>query len=225
MVAAARLREAPPRPFDRPPSPSLGLPTRAFLLGAEEGRLLGQLAPAGEAAGVELARLERRAHRAAGLALVAAIAEPAERGQLLNLGEGSSRFLFVGPELELTQPGSIDDERSLPESVQPAARRRVPSPLVLRSDLAGPRQGLSREGVQQSRLAGARGADQDGRPTGRECEGQIAEAEAGGSADQGRPGRGAATAASARSRPGSAARSAFVRTSTGWAFAARASTT
>ena len=88
LVATVRLREAPPRPLDRAPPPALRLPVRAFLPGAEEGRLLGQLAPTGVAAGVELAGLERRAHRASGLALMAAIAELAQRGQLLDFGEG-----------------------------------------------------------------------------------------------------------------------------------------
>ena len=59
---------------------------------------------------VELARFERLANRAVGLARVGAVVEAALRGELRDVGEGAVEVAL--PDLQLTQARRVDEDRA-----------------------------------------------------------------------------------------------------------------
>src|SRR6476661_2272456 len=107
-----------------------GLGTRvASALGMRQ--LPFELAMTGEAVGGDRAAGERRADRAAGLAVVATVAEPAARGDLLDGVERHVDAVVGTGNLECADPGRVDEQGAAGEDEQFAMRRRVPAPRVV----------------------------------------------------------------------------------------------
>src|SRR5581483_4607385 len=104
---------------------------------------------------------ERLADRAAGLAVVRAVREAAPPRDLLDVAEG---LLQVGvPELQLTDPGRVEDDAAARQHDQLAMRSRVAAAVVVRAHLLRLEQVLAGERVHDRRLTDSRRAEQDRR--------------------------------------------------------------
>src|SRR5690606_1302714 len=101
---------------------------RGVLLVGTCRTFVGELVEAREPLGRQNARLDRGAHRAAGLGAMLAVAEAAVRGKRGDVLE-SARVAVVHPLRELAHAGRIDPQPVL-GGEQLAARRRVPAALV-----------------------------------------------------------------------------------------------
>ena len=153
---------------------------------------------------------------AARLAVVAAIAEPARRGDVGDVVEGGLDALLGAEHLERPDAWRVDQQRAAGQLEQLAMGRRVPAARVGVADLGRRLAVLAEQGVDQRRLADARRAeDRGGRPgsagapAGRRAPAPV-RAE---TATVATPG---AIASTATSRPStSSARSALLRTTTG----------
>ena len=131
------------------------------------GELGLELEVAVPAVGLERSVGKCGADGAARLGVVGAVGEPALVEQLRDVLERLVDAVVGDPELELADPGRVDDERARRQLDQLAAGRRVASLAVL-ADLLGREQLLARERVDERRLADARRAEQHGRRAGLE---------------------------------------------------------
>src|SRR6266498_3779407 len=75
-------------------------------------------------------RLHRRGNRAAGLAVMGAVAEPAMHRQGGHVVEGALYRSRLGPGLELAHPRRVDQQRSVGQLDELTRRGRVPSLAV-----------------------------------------------------------------------------------------------
>src|SRR5688572_1091776 len=99
------------------------------------GELTLQLLVARPAAEVECPVLERRLHRATGLAAMGAVVEAAARRQLLNVRERLAEPVRRFPELELANPRRVEDESALRQEYELPVSRRVTALAVGLADL------------------------------------------------------------------------------------------
>ena len=114
----------------------------------------------------EVAVLDRGHDRAAGLAVVGAVREPADRGQRLDVGERPLETGLGLPRGELAHARGVEDEAAGRQQVQLAAGRRVPAPGVVLPDVLHGRPGVAGERVEERRLADARRPDERDRRAG-----------------------------------------------------------
>src|SRR5262245_17799630 len=128
---------------------------------AEAGRLqlALELAPALQALGRKLAARDGLFDSAAGLAAVAAVAEAAARGQLLDVGEGGAETLLSLPELELAHAGGVQDQPAAGQQEELPVGRGVASAVVALPHRADPLGVTAEEAVDQRRLAHPRRAE------------------------------------------------------------------
>ena len=106
--------------------------------------------------------------------------EAAPQRELVDVGEGLAGAV---PQAGDPDAGGVDQVRAGREGEQLARDRGVAAAAVGGADLAGLLALLAEQGVDQRRLAGARGAEQDGRGAGREQPAQDAHPLAGEGAD------------------------------------------
>src|ERR671923_995259 len=166
-----RRRRAPP---EQRPSPALRVPARAcpaphrlpgfgprppVLLQFERTELALQLLVAAVAIRIERAVRERALDGAAGLALVAAVAEATMLEERFDVAERRAEPFFGIPELELPHARRVEHEPTTRERDQLARRRRVP-PAPVTPQVAGRERLLAEQLVDERRLADARRAEQ-----------------------------------------------------------------
>ena len=200
---------------DLPGAPMLG-PGPRVALARRPCQLALELPVAGEPVLVEPAVGERRADRAAGLALVAAVAEAARRRDVGDVVEGGLDALVGAEDLERPDPGRVDEQRSAGQLEQLAMGRRVAAARVRSADLGRRLAVLAEQRVDERRLADAGRAEDRRRRAGPQVGAQVVEPGAGPRRDRRRSRRPGAMASTATSRPStSSARSALLRTTTG----------
>ena len=93
---------------------------------------------------------ERGRDRAARLAVVLAVAEPAALPRARRCRRTSARAPVGVPQRELAHPGRVEDEAAVGQEVELAAGRRVPAAGVVLADLADERPDPRRRGVLRS---------------------------------------------------------------------------
>ena len=98
----------------------------------------------------------RLAHRAAGLAVVAAVAEAALEGQVGDVVEGGVDALVGAGDLERADAGRVDEQGPTGQPEQLAMRRRVPAAGVVVADVARRLALLAQQGVHEGRFPHAR---------------------------------------------------------------------
>src|SRR4051812_13467094 len=101
-------------------------------------RLGLELPPAEEAGRIEPAVVDGGRDGAAGFAAVAAVAEPAAGGQLLDVGEGGRHAVGVVVERQLAHARGVDEQPAAGEHVQLAGRGGVPPAAVAVTDVLRP---------------------------------------------------------------------------------------
>src|SRR5690349_15746886 len=106
------------RLVDRLPALLLLALSALVLAEGEMPQLALELAIALEARGAEGSVRRRRQHRAAGLSAVRAIREAAGCGQRVDVRERAFQGVGRGPELQLAQPRSVDQERARGQTQQ-----------------------------------------------------------------------------------------------------------
>lgn len=140
----------------------------AALLGSQAGvgadldgaHLALQLGIAGPSTSIQLAGGQRDGHRAAGLASVAAVGEPASRQKSLDVAEGLLQSLRAGPELDLAQPRRVNDGTASREQEQLTVTGRMAA-LASAMDVPGELLLGPQQAVEQRGLAGAGRSQQD----------------------------------------------------------------
>ena len=90
--------------------------------------------------------------RAAGLAVVAAVAEPAQGDDFVDVRERLVEGVAV-PQRQLAHAGRVEDEPALWQQVELTPRRGVAAATVVLADLADQGALLPREPVEEGRLA------------------------------------------------------------------------
>src|SRR5205814_5306621 len=128
----------------------------------DRAQLALELQPAGVSLPRQLARPQSRLHGAVRLRVVRAVVEAAGERELLDVRErlldGSGAAV---PELELAEPGSVDDDPAAGQEDELAVRRRVASFVVVHARFLDCHQLAAREAVDERRLADAARAEQD----------------------------------------------------------------
>src|SRR5438045_4068551 len=114
----------------------------------ERMQLSFQLAVAGQPVRLQFALLDGPANRAAGLTLVTAVAKAAAGGEPGDVVEGLLQRAAVSPELELAQPGRVDQHPAVGQDRQLAVGSRMASLAVAPHGL-GLEDGISHEPVDQ----------------------------------------------------------------------------
>src|SRR5262249_20365214 len=109
------------------------------------------------------ARIERRAHRAARLSLVAAVRESAVSSELVHVREEQIDRLVVEPELDLAQARGVNDHSRARDFNQLTCRGDVPSTSIPVPDRPNLERIRGEQRVDQARLADTRGSEQHGR--------------------------------------------------------------
>src|SRR5438105_13582070 len=100
---------------------------------------------------------ERLANRAAGLAIVVAVGEPAAARDLFDVAEGA---LEIGvPQLELADARRVEDDTARRDEDQLAPGRRVAAHLIVLAHLHCCEELFADERVDDRRLADARRAE------------------------------------------------------------------
>src|SRR2546423_7873761 len=93
-----------------------------------------ELAPALQSLGRKRAVVEGGDHRAAGLTVVAAVAEPATSQQSVDLGEGPLHAIVGLPQKEAAEAGRVDEDASARRREQVAVGRGVATAAVRLTD-------------------------------------------------------------------------------------------
>ena len=140
-----------------------------FLVTAQPGiradrdrpQLALQLDPASVALGGELARGERRIHRASWLGRVRAVVEATVRRQRLHVGERLVDAAAI-PQLQLANARRVDHDAAARQLDQLAMHRRVPALVVVDARLLHGHALAADEAIHERRLADAARAEQDG---------------------------------------------------------------
>ena len=110
----------------------------------------------------EAAVRDRGPHGAAGLVGMAAVVEPAGRGDLRHVVERGLEPL-LGPEhLEGADPGRVDQQRAAGQLEELPMRRRVPAARIRLAHGSRPLAVLAEQRVENRRLADARGTEDRG---------------------------------------------------------------
>jgi hypothetical protein len=147
-------------------------------------RLALELSVGLEPAGLEPAVLHGGEDGAPRLARVPAVAETAVAGERLDVLEGRRDTLAGPAHVDRPESGRVDEEPAAREPEQLAVRRRVATTGVAGANVADRLAGLAEEGVEEGRLADARRAEQDRRPTRQEMGADLVESGAGRGADR-----------------------------------------
>src|SRR5258706_12698386 len=129
-----RLHVLRDRLADRLPLPTLLGPGEGVDPALVVGRFADELPPALEAIRLEAAVGQGGRDRAARLAVVAAVPEPAAGDELVDVGEGLLEAVRF-PEGELAHPRRVEHETPVGQQVELAPRRRVPAARVVVADL------------------------------------------------------------------------------------------
>src|SRR3972149_2836981 len=128
----------PLRAVDRPPLLLLPPLQLEILPDLERAQLRAELVVACQTLLRHLARLHRGADGTAGLGAVGAVAEAAGGGEAPRPPERGGQPLLAGPELDLSQPRGVDQQRAARQRDQLPVRGRVAPALVARAHLARP---------------------------------------------------------------------------------------
>src|SRR5690606_26859796 len=124
------------------------------------GDLVAQLEVVRQPLRVQGAGLDRGAHRAAGFAVVAAVAEPALFGQRLDVGETALGQVLLAGGLEFAHAGGVDQAGTRRQRDQRAVGGGVAAARVALAHAGGLHLLDAEQGVGQRGLAGAGAADQ-----------------------------------------------------------------
>jgi len=130
---------------DAPPAQLLFALAALVLPQGQVPELLLELAIAGQARLAEHAGRRRLRHRTSRLAAMLAVREAAGRGQEVHVGERALQRVGRGPELQLAQPGRVDEQRAAGQAQQLAPAGGVPAARVV----------LGSSGVGKSTLVNA----------------------------------------------------------------------
>jgi len=129
------------------------------LFGGEELFFPFELVIVGEALGVEVADFGGGADGAAGLGLVAAVAEFALRGELVDVGEGAFQALRGVPELKFAHAGRVDEDAAAGDEEKLARGGGVAATVVGLANGAGELAVFAEDGVDEGGFADAGGAE------------------------------------------------------------------
>lgn len=110
---------------------------------------------AGQTFGAQRAIANRPSDRTAGFSLVAAVAEPAGRGEIGDLVERCIHALVRPGHFQRADAGGVDEQRAARQDEQLAMGGRVPAPRVVLADGAGDLAVLAEQGVDERRLPDA----------------------------------------------------------------------
>ena len=123
--------------------------------------------------------VERAADRAARLALVAAVAEAAGRGQRVDVVERRLDALVRAGDLERADAGRVDEQGAAGQHEQLAMGRRVAAARVVVADGGGRLALLAEQRVDQGGLADAGRAEHDRGPAGAQVLAEVRDVVAG----------------------------------------------
>ncbi len=152
---------------DRLPAPALGLPEEPVTGARDVGGLPVQLAVAHESIMRQPAVVEGGLDRTPGLAIVAAVGEPATGREVRDVGEGRVQPLRRSRDAKAADPRGVDQERAARQADELPVRGRVAAARVVLAD--GPRaQVLASRGARSPAWTCRRRTSPGRRPSGRD---------------------------------------------------------